>query len=358
MSDSTASIDDFELQRIDFQPLIEKLVRKLIEKYPPKDYFRTINITFTVGGIAGYYGLGLCALLNEMEKHGLVKVDKTYGASAGAYNCVFLACKLDINKLLNAYDTYRITQKQEHDIMGECNKKSLYKYLPSDVHLKCNEKVNITRTNVTNPIYPHRTVINTYKSRDELIQGLLSSSYIPYVMGKDMYYVDQKGNKYIDGFFPIVNNDDKNLMLYVNFLKVEYPRLPLLLDGNPHEPYIDPLVLKGIYDAYNFLDNTWADASQFFDKSKMYHNSFKWIHKEKKQSSIKSRLTFLSFLMIFNFPLPYIIKYIKLICVLILFKYRQYFCNILKNINLKDYILYPELYLYAASVQIARYITS
>ncbi|XP_043684206.1 patatin-like phospholipase domain-containing protein 2 isoform X2 [Vespula pensylvanica] len=163
--------------------------------------FYNMNLSFAGCGFLGIYHVGVAVCFKKYAPHLLL--DKISGASAGAIAACCLLCDLPLGEITS--NVLRVAREARehtlgafspsfnvHDILLE----SLQKFLPEDAHIRVNGKLHISLTRV----YDGKNVIvSHYNSRQDLLQALLASSFIPFFCG--ILPPRFHGIRYIDGGF-------------------------------------------------------------------------------------------------------------------------------------------------------------
>nr|XP_050863968.1 patatin-like phospholipase domain-containing protein 2 isoform X1 [Vespula vulgaris] len=163
--------------------------------------FHNMNLSFAGCGFLGIYHVGVAVCFKKYAPHLLL--DKISGASAGAIAACCLLCDLPLGEITS--NVLRVAREARehtlgafspsfnvHDILLE----SLQKFLPEDAHIRVNGKLHISLTRV----YDGKNVIvSHYNSRQDLLQALLASSFIPFFSG--ILPPRFHGIRYIDGGF-------------------------------------------------------------------------------------------------------------------------------------------------------------
>ncbi|WZN66770.1 patatin-like phospholipase [Chloropicon roscoffensis] len=134
------------------------------------------------GGIYFYWNAGVLAYLAERyELEGCELV----GASAGALSVVLVACGVDFRKATEV--AYRLAEENGlYDrplalvgIWGRLVREWLEELLPEDAHLTCESRVKV----VLLEVFPlNRRAVEEFKSRDDLIEALMASAHIPFLL--------------------------------------------------------------------------------------------------------------------------------------------------------------------------------
>ena len=156
------------------------------------------HLSFSGGGFLGIYHVGVLQAFKDFAPE--ITTRKVLGASSGALACTCLACDLPV---FAAIET--ITRMTVHcrslslgplhprfnifDIMRD----GLEKYLPEDAHIRSAGRlfISVTRAStLTNEL------LCKFDSREELIDALMASCFIPYFLGfvgptiKGVHYID------------------------------------------------------------------------------------------------------------------------------------------------------------------------
>nr|XP_020765624.1 patatin-like phospholipase domain-containing protein 4 isoform X2 [Odocoileus virginianus texanus] len=163
-----------------------------------------INLSFAACGFLGIYHLGAASALC---KHGrkLLKVVKAFaGASAGS---------LVASVLLTAPQKIEECNKFTCDFAEEIRRQSLgaltpgYDFmarlrsgvesiLPANAHELAHDRLHVS---ITNARTRRNCLVSRFPSREDLIQVLLASSFVPIYAG--LKPVEYKGQKWVDGGF-------------------------------------------------------------------------------------------------------------------------------------------------------------
>jgi len=107
------------------------------------------------------------------------------GASAGALSVVLVACGVDFRKATEV--AYRLAEENGlYDrplalvgIWGRLVREWLEELLPEDAHLTCESRVKV----VLLEVFPlNRRAVEEFKSRDDLIEALMASAHIPFLL--------------------------------------------------------------------------------------------------------------------------------------------------------------------------------
>ncbi|XP_057658021.1 1-acylglycerol-3-phosphate O-acyltransferase Pnpla3-like isoform X2 [Diorhabda carinulata] len=158
-----------------------------------------MNLSFAGCGFLGIYHVGVACCFRKYAPQLLL--DKISGASAGAIAACCLICDLPIGDMTS--DVLRVTTDARSRSLGafspsfNINKlllENLEKFLPQDAHIKCTGKLHVSLTRVCDG---KNVVVSQFDTREELIQVLLASAFIPLFSG--LIPPKFKGYRYMDG---------------------------------------------------------------------------------------------------------------------------------------------------------------
>ncbi|XP_015186461.1 PREDICTED: patatin-like phospholipase domain-containing protein 3 isoform X2 [Polistes dominula] len=170
-----------------------------------------MNLSFAGCGFLSIYHVGVSVCFKKYAPHLLL--DKISGASAGAIAACCLLCDLPLGEMTS--NVLRVAQEARQHTLGpfspsfnvhEILLESLQKFLPEDAHIRVSGKLHISLTRV----YDGKNVIvSQYNSREDLLQALLASSFIPFFSG--ILPPRFRGIRCIDGGFsdnlPLLNEN-------------------------------------------------------------------------------------------------------------------------------------------------------
>jgi hypothetical protein len=262
--------------------MIQKYVEKFIENLPEelKNNKNPIKIDLVLdGGIFnGSYLVGALYFLKEMEKRNYIKIYRISGCSIGSIVAfIYIIDCLDISE--NFYNIIFDQLKNTHNLnISQVLHSILENKIPEDVCDKVNNKLYITYTNIKKRTKKIKCV---YKNKEEIINTIIKSSYIPFVMDGNILFE----NKYIDGINPYIFkiiNDRQILHLDLfGYDKINY------LINIKNEKTNFHRILSGLLDIHNFFIkqtntdmcsyvNEWTllNKSRFFLKTIIIENFF------------------------------------------------------------------------------------
>ncbi|XP_012056159.1 PREDICTED: patatin-like phospholipase domain-containing protein 3 [Atta cephalotes] len=160
-----------------------------------------MNLSFAGCGFLGIYHVGVAVCFKKYAPHLLL--NKISGASAGAIAACCLLCDLPLGEMTS--NVLRVAREARQRTLGpfspsfniqEILLDGLRKFLPDDAHIRVNGKLHISLTRV----YDGKNVIvSQFNSKDDLMQALLASSFVPLFSG--LLPPRFHGIRYMDGGF-------------------------------------------------------------------------------------------------------------------------------------------------------------
>lgn len=158
-----------------------------------------MNLSFAGCGFLGIYHVGVACCFRKYAPHLLL--NKISGASAGAIAACCLICDLPIGEMTS--DVLQVAIEARSRSLGAFSPsfsihrlllEGLEKFLPDDAHIRVSGKLHISLTRVHDG---KNVVVSQFDSREELIQALLASAFIPFFSG--LIPPKFKGVRYMDG---------------------------------------------------------------------------------------------------------------------------------------------------------------
>jgi hypothetical protein len=227
--------------------MINEYVIKLIENLP--DDIKNVNEPIKMdlvldGGIFnGSYHVGALYFLKEMEKRKYIKIERISGCSVGSIvGFLYFIDSLDLMPKLYDLINKEFRQTYNLKLITEL-KKHLSEHIPSDICERVNGRLYITYNNIKKGTKPVKSV---YKDADDIINTIIKSSYIPYLIDGNVLYE----NKSVDGITPFIFKEREKKILYLDLFGSD--KLGNLLNvknekSNYHR------ILSGLLDIHSFF---------------------------------------------------------------------------------------------------------
>ncbi|XP_020810067.1 patatin-like phospholipase domain-containing protein 3 [Drosophila serrata] len=157
------------------------------------------SLSFAGCGFLGIYHVGVAVCLRQHAPQLLL--ERIAGASAGALAACCLICDLPLEGM--AGDFLRVVQETRRHSLGafspwfnlpECLLEGMHRRLPPDAHQRVNGRLHISLTRVSDR---QNVVMSEFSSREELLQALMCSCFIPGLSG--LMPPQIRGVRYMDG---------------------------------------------------------------------------------------------------------------------------------------------------------------
>jgi hypothetical protein len=249
--------------------MIQQYVEKFIENLPEelKNSKNPIKLDLVLdGGIFnGSYLVGALYFLKEMEKRNYIKIYRISGCSIGSIGAfLYIIDCLDISE--SFYSIIFDQLKNHHNLnISQILSSILKNKIPDDICSKVNNKLYIRYTNIKKRNSKTKC---TYKNKEDIINTIIKSSYIPFFMDGNVLFE----NKYIDGINPYIfkiRNDRKILHLDLfGYDKIKYLINVKNEKSNFHR------ILSGVLDIHNFfIKNTNTDMCSYVNKWSLFNKA-------------------------------------------------------------------------------------
>ncbi|XP_056604363.1 patatin-like phospholipase domain containing 3 isoform X1 [Triplophysa dalaica] len=159
------------------------------------------NLSFAGCGFLGIYHIGVASCLLEQAPYLVRGATKIYGASAGALTASVLATEGCLEKCCE--DVIDVAKEARKRNLGPLHptfnlmkvlRGGLQRNLPSDAHTLASGRLCVSLTQVTDG---QNVLVSDFSSKDELIQALICSCFIPIYCG--LIPPAFRGVRYVDG---------------------------------------------------------------------------------------------------------------------------------------------------------------
>lgn len=198
--------------------MIDEYVNKLIENLPDEIKNRTvhqeIDLVLDGGVFNGSYHVGALYFLKEMERRKYIKINRISGCSVGSI-VAFLYFIDGLDLMAKLYDI--ISREFKNKMQLSCLKeikKHIEERIPKNILEKVNNKLFISYNNIKTG---EKRVKSSYKSVDDIINTVIKSSFVPYLIDGNLLYE----NKYIDGIVPFIFEERINKILYLDLYGID-----------------------------------------------------------------------------------------------------------------------------------------
>ncbi|KGN57568.1 patatin-like phospholipase domain-containing protein 2 [Cucumis sativus] len=135
------------------------------------------GFSFSAAGLLFPYHLGVAKFL--LENAYIKETTPLAGASAGAIVCAVIASGASMQEALQATKILAEDCRSRGTAfrLGAVLREVLDKFLPDDVHIRCNGRVRVAVTQVF--WRPRGLLVDQFDSKDDLIDAVFTSSFIP-----------------------------------------------------------------------------------------------------------------------------------------------------------------------------------
>lgn len=228
--------------------MIQDYVLKLIGNLP--DEIKNVKSPMIIdlvldGGIFnGSYLVGALHFLKEMEKQKFITINRISGCSVGSI-IAFLYYIDCLDLMPKFYEIIHKDFKQTYNLkMIKEFKNILGENIPSNICKKINNKFYITYNNIKKG---KKIIRSRYKDVDELINTIIKSCYIPFLIDGNILYE----NKFIDGINPFIfKKVPNNKILYLDLFG--YDKIGNLLNIKNEKSNFHR-ILSGLLDIHTFF---------------------------------------------------------------------------------------------------------
>ena len=255
-----------------FNSMIYECIEKLIKNVPTNKPIILLDIVLDGGLFNGSYLAGALCFLKEMEKKKLVQVERISGTSIGSF-VAFLYVIDALDMIIPLYNILSNEIKITHNLNIITKIKTLLEgKISSNVCDLVQKRLYISYYNL---IKCKKIVKHKYKNIDDVLQTIIKSCFIPFVIDGNLLYK----NKYIDGFNPYFFKAIKNKkILYLDLCG--YDKVFHIFNIKNEKSNYHRL-LSGLLDIHNFyIKQSSTSMCSYVDEwtiiNKITHN-IKWL---------------------------------------------------------------------------------
>lgn len=203
-----------------------------------------LDVVLEGGLFNGSFHAGALFFLKEMENRNIVKVERISGVSIGSI-MAFLYLSNNLNIITDLYQLIYATFKKNHNFkILKHLKKILRGKLSSNICDIVDKRLYMSYYNVTTG---KKIVKKTYKTVDVLMNTIVKSCFLPYLIDGNMLYE----KKYLDGINPyIFKNEQDKRILYVDLFGYDKA---FHFFNIKNEKSNEHRMLAGLLDIHNFF---------------------------------------------------------------------------------------------------------
>jgi hypothetical protein len=233
---------------------LKTYICSLIDNIDKTTFPKSIDLILDGGAFNGGYQYGMLFYLRELEFLNLTHIDRISGCSIGAILAVvYFAKKLDHS--IKIYE----------DILKSFRKTCHFNELSKVITDFVNEHVDNVK-NMDNKLFityhdmltMKQVVVSKYKSKEDLIQTLIKSTHIPFLIDGSPLYK----NRYSDGYTPYIFPKSIKRILFISLINYNSLKTTLYIKN---EVNIWTRLLTGIVDINNFFMNSNSNTCSYID---------------------------------------------------------------------------------------------
>ena len=232
-------------------------IKNLVVNLPKEENLGSIDLVLESGAANGSYQIGCLLYLKELENQKKVKIDRISGSSIGAISGFYY--------FTNMLDKFQ----EDYLLLTKCFKKHLNVHVLKEILEKKLEKLseeNIKELNDKLFIVYHEAgqkkqiLRKNYENKEDLLNCLLKTSHLPFLVTQNSLCFKEKNKFYIDGGIPHIfenrDNYDKKI-LYISILGIANLRSIFSVKKEKNNY---GRLLTGALDIHNFI---LYNSSQF-----------------------------------------------------------------------------------------------
>jgi hypothetical protein len=178
--------------------LMQEYIKALILNVDHSKLKKEINLIFDGGAFNGGFAAGVAMYIKCMEQHGLVKINKLSGCSIGSVIALWYACGCNAS-VVNLFEETTTSFQDTMDLreLQKNIKAFVHSLFPSGDVSTLKDKLYI---NFYDTHKHKQKVVSTFKNVEHLIDCILQSCHIPYIIDGNARY----NERYIDGILPYI----------------------------------------------------------------------------------------------------------------------------------------------------------
>jgi hypothetical protein len=234
--------------------LIREYIKALLLNVDHSKLKKNVNLIFDGGAFNGGFAAGVAMYIKSLEDHGFIKIDKISGCSIGSAVALWYVCGCN-EEAIHFFEQTTNAFQDTMDLSGYHKTiKDFVTFLFPDGNvstLKNKLYINFYDT------HKHKQkIISDFKSADHLIDCILQSSHIPYVIDGNARYND----RYIDGIVPHIFKSSITDSLFIKLLTLHKCTRAMVVKCEANIQY---RILTGVADANEFFTTGSSDMCSY-----------------------------------------------------------------------------------------------
>jgi len=245
---------------INYTLLIREYIKALTLNVDHTKLKKEINLIFDGGAFNGGFGMGVGLYIKCLEQQGIVKINKVSGCSIGSVVALWYICGCN-EKIIEYFEEITVLFKEKMSLIEyhkTIEKFIRYLFPTGDLSLLKNKLyINFYDTK------KHKQkIVSRFKNVEHLIDCILQSCHIPYVINGKARYND----RYIDGIVPYIftdhdNDNDKNReSLFIKLITLNKCTRAMVVKCESNIHY---RLLIGVADANEFFTTGSSDMCSY-----------------------------------------------------------------------------------------------
>jgi len=225
--------------------MIDEYVNRLIENLPEEEKkLKHLDLVLDGGAFNGSYLVGALYFLKEMERRNYIKIERISGCSIGSI-VAFLYYIDALDLMPKLYEIVNKEFKKNYTLNTlKTLKLHLKEKIPENICSKVNNKLFICYHDTKKR---KKIVKSMYKNVDDIIETIVKSCYIPFLIDNNMLYK----KKYIDGINAyIFKTQEKRKILHMELFSYDKFLYALNIKNERNNYH---RILSGLLDIHSFF---------------------------------------------------------------------------------------------------------
>ena len=238
--------------KINTTVLMREYIKALILNIDYSRLKKEINLVFDGGAFNGGFAAGVAMYIKTLEHNNIIKINKISGCSIGSAIALWYICGCNEN----AIEFFEKTTSSFQDTMNlysyQTNIRDFIHFLfPSGDVSSLKNKLYIK---FYDTVKHKQKVVSNFKNIEHLIDCVLQSSHIPYIIDGNARY----NERYIDGICPHIFKDGETL--FIKLLTLDKCTRSIIVKCETNIHY---RLISGVADANSFFTTGTSDMCSY-----------------------------------------------------------------------------------------------